>query len=304
MGAIFTGKKSHYHQLKKVWAKRHRQVQKELWTKHKDHLEAIGDVIDESKKHIAAGSLAGLIFLSQPLALNTISQNLTPVPISTPGQVTEQAHTRLSFLHDLRQELPDDVAELSDAQKKKVSQMLSDYYTLPISHQLEGIELNRQYGYIGAEQHLMRYPGDTISSHFQTETEAKDFAKSGMAPGRGAWGYFSPSRAEISQKEIDREKYYIAVQTFLAPGWERNVRRYSQFFKYRKMIVLNPYTGRAMIVVIGDAGPGRSTKKQLGGSPEVMDYLGRVDGKAKGGVLYFFVDDPTDTIPLGPLSLQ
>ena len=42
-----------------------------------------------------------------------------------------------------------------------------------------------------------------------------------------------------------------------------------------------------MVVVIGDAGPAKWTEKHLGGSPEVMRHLERVDGSAKGPVLYF-----------------
>jgi hypothetical protein len=33
-----------------------------------------------------------------------------------------------------------------------------------------------------------------------------------------------------------------------------------------------------------------------------MTYLERVDGSQKGPVLYFFIDDPNDTIPLGPVQ--
>ena len=68
------------------------------------------------------------------------------------------------------------------------------------------------------------------------------------------------------------------------------------------MLVVNPENGKAMVVVIGDAGPGQSTGKHLGGSPEVMKYLQRVDGKQKGPVLYFFIDDPEDRVPLGPIE--
>jgi hypothetical protein len=107
----------------------------------------------------------------------------------------------------------------------------------------------------------------------------------------------------MTQKDIDREKYYLAVQTFLAPGFHDNVKKYVDFFKYRKMLVVNPQNGKAMVVVIGDAGPAQWTGKQLGGSPEVMKYLERVDGRAKGAVLYFFINDPDDKIPLGPVEL-
>ena len=70
------------------------------------------------------------------------------------------------------------------------------------------------------------------------------------------------------------------------------------------MLVVNPQNGKAMVVVIGDAGPAAWTGKHLGGSPEVMKYLERVDGRQKGPVLYFFLDDPDDKIPLGPLPVS
>ncbi len=100
------------------------------------------------------------------------------------------------------------------------------------------------------------------------------------------------------------EKYYVAVQTFLAPGWNDDVRGHYNFFRYRKMLVVNAQNGKAMVVVIGDAGPAPFTGKHLGGSPEVMAHLERKDGGARGPVLYFFIDDPDDTIPLGPIDVQ
>ena len=68
------------------------------------------------------------------------------------------------------------------------------------------------------------------------------------------------------------------------------------------MVLVNPNNGKAIVVDVGDAGPAEFTGKHLGGSPEVMRYLERVDGAQKGPVLYYFIDDPGDKIPLGPLE--
>ena len=57
-------------------------------------------------------------------------------------------------------------------------------------------------------------------------------------------------------------------------------------------------------MVIGDAGPAVWTGKHLGGSPEVMYYLEREDGARRGPVLYFFIDDPQDLVPLGPIQVK
>ena len=68
------------------------------------------------------------------------------------------------------------------------------------------------------------------------------------------------------------------------------------------MLLVNPENGKAMVTDIGDAGPAEFTGKHLGGSPEVMAYLERQDGAARGPVLYFFIDYPDDTIPLCPIE--
>ena len=140
---------------------------------------------------------------------------------------------------------------------------------MPVTAELNGIRLNRSYGLIGAEQHLARYPGDTMASHFNTpngptpQDEIQRVYSSGMAPGLGGWGYFARSASEMTQEESDREKYYIAVQSFLAPGFAERTGEYIRFFKFRKMLVVNPQNGKSMVVVIGDAGPGKSTGKHL-----------------------------------------
>jgi hypothetical protein len=69
------------------------------------------------------------------------------------------------------------------------------------------------------------------------------------------------------------------------------------------MLVVNPQNGKAVVAVIGDSGPAPWTGKHLGGSPEVMKYLQRYDGKQVGPVLYFFIEDPNNTVPLGPIGL-
>ena len=108
----------------------------------------------------------------------------------------------------------------------------------------------------------------------------------------------------MTEKDKDREKYYIAVQTFLAPAYNLRVSEYRDFFKYRKMLVVNPQNGRGIVAVIGDAGPAIWTGKHLGGSPEIMYYLEREDGARRGPVLYFFIDDPQDLVPLGPTEAK
>ena len=248
-----------------------------------------------------AGSVAGLMLLSQPVSATLVSQALPTQDIPVQESPMQQ---KGRMIHELSQVLPDVVQPLTTEQETGVSTVLAKYFNMKVSPSLDGIRLNRCYGLIGAEQHLMRYPGDTMASHFSNPGDSDKYYSSGMAPGRGAWGYFAHSQAGMSEQDVQREKYYIAVPTFLSPTWHDNVNKHYSFFKYRKMLVVNPENGKAIVADIGDAGPAQSTGKHLGGSPEVMKHLERVDGRAKGPVTYLFIDDPSDSIPLGPIDLQ
>lgn len=289
--------KQHYFDLRDKWKTRHQKQQQNLWDRHRESLEWL----HHHSKQFMLGSVASVMMLASPVTGAALAQQITPKPIPTPP-VEQKKLTKEQLMSELTALLPQEVIPLSGDQEAKIGSLFSEAFSMKVSAELEGKRLNRSYGLIGAEQHLMRYPGDTISSHFASAEEAASFAASGMAPGRGAWGYFAPSMEAMTQKDVEREKYYIAVQTFLSPGWNENVNELYAFFKFRKMLVVNPENGKAMVVVIGDAGPAPFTGKHLGGSPEVMRYLERVDGGAKGPVLYFMIDDPDDSIPLGPVE--
>lgn len=288
---------AHYQHLLKKWVKKHRKIQKDLWTKHAPHLAAI----QASQKQMLAGSMAGLIILSQPVSATLLAQ---AVPQQDPPVQELPLQKKGHVIDLLTAALPPTVQPLTSEQEEKVASILSENYGMKVSASLNGKKLNRCYGLIGAEQHLIRYPGDTMASHFSNQADSQKYYSSGMAPGRGAWGYFAYSKEGLTEQDVLREKYYIAVPTFLSPTWHENVNAHYKFFKYRKMLVVNPENGKAIVADIADAGPAPSTGKHLGGSPEVMQHLERVDGRAKGPVLYFFIDDPSDTVPLGPIDVQ
>lgn len=297
--------KPHYEHLKNKWLDQQKDLQRTLQEKHKDAF----DWIRSTSKHFVVGSLGSLVMLSHPVTTTLTAQQQQITPVAAEVAFAEQLDTpafspKAKLILDLSNALPQVVGSLTEEQENIVGEKLSEHFAMKASAELDGKRLNRSYGIIGAEQHLMRYPGDTMASHFSTADEASQFYSSGMAPGRGAWGYFVHSSGEMTQKDIDREKYYIAVQTFLAPGFQENVREHYAFYKYRKMLVVNPENGKAVVAVIGDAGPAAWTGKHLGGSPEVMIHLERKDGKQRGPVVYFFIDDPDDTIPLGPIEVK
>lgn len=257
-------------------------------------------------KEKIAPAAVGLAMLASSLpasnALAAVTNQL--IPKKEEAQEAAPVDKKQALLDELKLALPEQVRSLSVNEETKLDEILSRNFGMNVRHDIDGLRLNRTYGVIGAEQHLKRYPGETMASHLTpAEASNKMIFSSGMAPGRGAWGYFTPAKQDLTQKDIERERWYIAVQTFLAPGYNVRLADYRGFFKFRKMLLVNPNTGQAIVTVIGDAGPAEWTGKHLGGSPEVMYNLGFGYGSRKGPVLYFFIDDPNDTIALGPVNL-
>lgn len=288
--AKFQTKRPHYHHLKNKWTAKHKRLQKNLWDKHGESL----------RRHIALGAAGGLMLLTTP------AFPLLPQPhLLADGQnVSAESDNSTLLAKDLEGVVPADVRSLTPEEEGKISQILSKDFSFKVAAELNGKRLNRSYGLIGGEQHLYRYPGDNLYKHADTASDWAMYGPAGIAPGLGAWGYFASSEVEFNETAKMRERYYLAVQTFLAPGFAEHVAEYRDFFKFRKMLVVNSKTGQAVVAVVGDAGPAEWTGKHLGGSPEVMHILGLAQGPRKGVVLYFFIDDPEDKIPLGPVKAQ
>ena len=287
---------SHYQHLRDRWRARHQDLQRILWGKHKESL----DWFSNNYRQLVAGSFGGLMLLT---GHNTNPAITFPQASASPMQKVDK---RVFLISDLANVLPSRVRPLEESEEQKISDILSRTFGFKVVVELENKRLNRNYGLIGAEQHLARYPGDVLSTHFDPpaggEEDMKNYWQSGMASGLGAWRYFASSKEELTDLDIDREKYYIAVQTFLSKDFNSRFAEYRDFYKYRKMLVVNPNNGRAIVADIADAGPSEWTGKHLGGSPEVMHYLERFDGSLRGPVLYFFIDDPDDKIKLGPVT--
>lgn len=283
----FTSKKPQYEYLRKKWIQKHKIAQNNFLEKHYDSL-----------KHIAVGSLGGLLMLSSPAPHQMLART-----ISMDG-ILKGYDQNVLLAQILSEKVPVEMRPLDSKEEKEILDILSRNFGFKVTAELEDIKLNRNYGMIGGEQHLYRYPGDNLYAHAITSSDFAKFGDAGIASGLGAWGYFAPSKEEFKETDRERERYYLAIQTFLVPGFAENFARYRDFFKFRKMLVVNPKTGQAIVAVIGDAGPAEWTGKHLGGSPEVMDALGLANGPRKGPVLYFFVDDPKNQVPLGPVKVK
>lgn len=281
---LFKSKKPHFEYLRKKWLVKEKQ--------------ASDNLIDKHLRKVAIGSLGGLVLMNTP-GLSVHSQ-VGAVPDSV--KITGSTNKNILLAKDLEDKLPKNTRNLTSEEEKLVTQTIANNLGIKVLPEIENKRLNRTYGLIGGEQHLYRYPGDTLIAHAKDTRDWAMYGGSGMAPGLGAWGYFALSKEAFTPLDEQRERYYLAVQTFLSPGFAERVAEYRDFYKFRKMLVVNPKTGQAVVADIADAGPSEWTGKHLGGSPEVMHELGLAGGPRKGPVLYFFID-PDNDVPLGPVKM-
>ncbi len=221
MFGLFNKKESHYHPLREKWEKKHLELQQGFWERHKDALE---DFIDKTKKW-GVGSLAGITLLvsaGNPSAMPAEAQSIQEQKLDL--------NKNIFLIGDLQKVLPQTIDPLTPEQENSAMNILSREFHVNLFAEQDGIRLNRNYGYIGQEQLLPRYPGDTVDDHFSNPKDAAQFASYGMTPGLGAWGYFSSSSSTLTEKDVQREKYYIAAPTFMSPGYNEHVQNIQHFF--------------------------------------------------------------------------
>jgi len=274
----------------------------------KDRNVSLTGLRDHSAKLLTAGALASTLLLSPPLdSTKLVPRSPSDILASINDKNGLPSVSPATKLREAMKEiLPETIRPLNDQEESYLEKVITEITGIPTKATLEGEHLNTTYGKIGAEQHLIRYPGDTAAAHTPEEGEygsdrPDDILKEGITPGLGAWGYFASSRDELSEDLVETEKWYSVAQTLYLPDWNTRQPYLKNWYKYRKLLIINTDNGKAVVTALADSGPAAFTGKQFGGSPEVMDYLGGERYK-KGPVLVFFVDDPDNEIPLGPVE--
>lgn len=227
-------------------------------------------------------------------------------PLSKPLTVLDEKSARLAYdiSQDEHQEIMNKLVSyvngpaghLEGDTELYLEEQLSEILGFPVRAELDGHHLNQSIGIMGAEQHLLRFPGDTLADH-------DAFPEAGIASHRGAFSWFTEN-GQLTPESIAYEKYYFAVQLMYLPEWREQANTLKPWYKFRKMVVINPSEQVAVVGVVGDAGPAYWVQKQFGGSPEVIREGKIWSPKSRGKVMLLFVDDPENKIPLGPIPLD
>jgi hypothetical protein len=280
-------------ETKAKFAEKYPHVQKFFAEKGID----LGKIREHSAKILGASALTGTLLFAPPTGIKSLPAPKQIVEgIKQIGKLAASNLPQKSLVESLANILPEKTRPLTREEEKALEQIFQQTIGVKAKATLEGEHLNTTYGLIGAEQHLKRYPGDNMAVHPKIAV-----GDEGMAPGLGAWGYFARSKAELTPDLVETEKWYAVVQTLYLPDWNKRQPYLQNWYKYRKVLIVNTQNGNAVVAAIADSGPAAWTGKSFGGSPEVMEYLGGPHYK-KGPVVLFFVDDPENKVPLGPVE--
>lgn len=296
-------------QVKNQFREKYPEAHRNLVEKEVD----LGKIRQHSAKIVGAGALAGSIALGPQIDLdktlpppNEVIERFAPLPLESKDPVVGKKKNSEMLTEILGEFLPKTTRPLSRNEEKLLERVFSEVIGIEARASLEGEHLNTTYGRIGAEQHLKRYPGDSLANHAPTPEDyggdnPQEILKEGIAPGLGAWGYFAYSKGDFTPDLEETERWYGVVQTLYLPDWNSRQPYLRDWYKHRKILMVNTLNGKAVVAAIADSGPAAWTGKHYGGSPEVMDYLGGPRYK-KGPVIVFFVDDPENKVPLGPVE--
>lgn len=262
-------KDNQYHKIREALEEHHRKI---VNTFNENHKIVLKNISNRGISLATAAIIAGSLIAASPTDIRK--------------GLTEQKNVRENTNADNKiKQIIGNAKVLKIEQEAEIQNYLSNKFSLNLRVVLDGNRLNEVYGFTGAEQHLYRWPGDSLGKH--------DLQSSGIAPLKGSFGYFDNE---------EQEKYYVAVQLHELPDWNTEWHKLKPWYRYRKVFVYNPDNNKAVVAVIGDSGPAKWTGKTFGGSPEVMKHLERVDGSKKGRIIILFVDDKDNNIALGPVS--
>ncbi len=176
-----------------------------------------------------------------------------------------------------------------------IEQQVGDLLGFQVATKLQNNELLYTHGTIKALPHLKRSPTDTTEEH--------TYSRAPFLEKRGYYGWSAQNTASMGSTD-ESEKYYIALPLHLLPNWYPDAALIKKWYAWRKMIVINPQEHVAVVCQVADTFDASTAKYQFGGSPELI-IEGRCWSPASlGKVLIFFVVDDTNTIPLGPISLN
>lgn len=176
-----------------------------------------------------------------------------------------------------------------------LEQQLTDIFGFEVTSQLEGRDLPFIIGTMAAAPHNKRFPSDQLTDHGR-------YLEAGMAPTRTQFGWMLDS-GQLSDTAVNQEAFGISLPLTYLPEWQTGHQDIKSWFKFRKVVVINPFELRAVVCAVNHIAPVSTLKYQFEGSPELIRMGSIWSPKTQGRVIVLFVNDEQNQVPLGPILL-
>lgn len=226
----------------------------------------------------------------------TVDSLLASTDKSTTLLTTISIEEHQSVLEKMKELLEYPAGQLDQQSELYLEQQLSDIVGFEVTNELENQRMLYTTGKVKALPHLKRHPQDVASAHTK-------YTYAGMQEKRSSFGWFM-DQGTVTDTLSQVEKYYMSLQLYYLPQWQQDHKQLKTWYKHRKLLVINPYDQLAVVCAVGSIGPSIPFKYQFGASPETILEGKLWSREARGRALVLFVDDPTNKVPLGPVSLQ
>lgn len=176
-----------------------------------------------------------------------------------------------------------------------LEQQLSDIFGFDVSSELENHKLPYIMGTLEALPHYRRFPIDHLDQH-------KSYLEAGMSKTRGGFDWML-EEGKLSSRAIIREKYGVSLPLANLKEWQVDHNELNKWYRFRKLLIINPFDLRAVVATIIDGGFISNLKYQFGATPEVIREGNIWSPGSSGKVLMFFINDKDDKVEHGPITL-
>lgn len=279
----------HHHIIRQSLHTTHRHARK-LFRKHNLTFHNLKSV---TTRATAGAALAGTLFVapvqsSNPKPLNpVIAQAGVPQPsvnkLAGPDNPTPQKLTEAAFAAKIKEIMGNSTTregKLGDAQLEQIKKLIKEQFDIEIDNKTpDGFQFREDFGMTGAEQHLPRYAGDNAAAHASPDDPLATLA--GITHGKGAWGYVPSSKSNGTE---NKEKWYVVGRTMDSAQFGTSASKNLGGQQYLTIQIPRDFEGDHTFVGVGelwDAGPGRSTGKIWGHSPEYWYHFGEAAGRSR-----------------------
>lgn len=172
-----------------------------------------------------------------------------------------------------------------------LEQQISDLTGINVTTNLDGYNLPHTTVKFRSDAHQRTNFADILNNHPQ-------FHEAGLNKKRSVFGWSNQNGHESTKME----EFFIVLPIYLIKAWQTDLPSLVNWFKYRKVLVINPFTQLAAVACVSDVGPSHLQRSQALCSPELSHLLRLWQPGLQGRACLFLIEH-SENIPYGQVDI-